>query len=212
VDTDAEGRHRRLEVLATVLLAVAALATAWSTFQSGRWRGEQASETSKATAAHIESSEAHTRAGQLTQIDVATFVQWVNAQTGGERELAAFYRRRFRKEFQPAFVAWLATDPFTSRSAPTSPFVMPQYRLAQTEEARRLAATAVARSASAGDANERADNYLLAVVLFATCLFFAGISTKVRSTRQREIVLGVGCVIFLGTLVWVAASPVSFSV
>src|SRR5262249_28465541 len=52
-----DAKDGRLEVLVTVLLAVAALATAWSTFQSGHWRGEQAVDTSKATAAHIESSE-----------------------------------------------------------------------------------------------------------------------------------------------------------
>jgi hypothetical protein len=208
----ADRRVHRLEVLATTLLAVAALATAWSTFQSGRWRGEQASDTSKATAARIESSEAHTRAGQLMQIDVATFTQWVNARVGGDPKLSAFYRRRFRSEFQPAFAAWIATHPLTSPAAPTSPFVMPQYRLAQTEQATRLAAVAVARSASAGSANERADNYLLAVVLFATCLFFAGISTRVSSTGQREILLGAGWAIFLATLAWVAVSPISFSV
>ena len=72
-------REHRLELLATILLAIAAVATAWSTFQSGRWRGDQAVDTNRALAAHIESSEAHTRAGQLTQIDIATFIQWVDA-------------------------------------------------------------------------------------------------------------------------------------
>ena len=42
-----------VELLATILLAAAALATAWSTYQSTRWRGEQAADTSKSTAARI---------------------------------------------------------------------------------------------------------------------------------------------------------------
>ena len=86
-------RGRRIELLATTLLAAAALATAWSTFQSGRWRGVQASNTGKSTAARVQSSEASTRAGQLTQIDIATFIQWVDAETAGNRKLAGFYRR-----------------------------------------------------------------------------------------------------------------------
>jgi hypothetical protein len=203
--------EHQLEVAATILLAVAALATAWSIFQSGRWRGDQAEDTSKATAARIESSEAHTRAGQLTQIDVATFVQWVDATVAGNRMLARFYRKRFRAEFRPAFAAWIAARPLTNANAPSSPFVMPQYRLAETEQAERLAATAVARSAEAGDANDHADNYLLAVVLFASSLFFGGISTKLRSLRQREVLLGIGWLIFLATLIWVATSPVNFT-
>ena len=44
-------RQRRVELLATILLAVAAVATAWSTYESTRWRGEQTADYSKATAA-----------------------------------------------------------------------------------------------------------------------------------------------------------------
>ena len=81
-------RQHMVELFSTILLAVAAVATAWSTYQSTQWRGEQAVNTSRGTAARIESSEAATRAGQLTQIDIATFVQWTDAHLAGNRELA----------------------------------------------------------------------------------------------------------------------------
>ena len=205
-------RQRRVELLATILLAVAAVATAWSTYESTRWRGEQTADYSKATAARIESSEASTRAGQLTQVDIATFIQWVNASVAGDRKLADFYRRRFRAEFRPAFGAWLATHPRTNRSAPLTPFGMPQYRVAEAVKSQQLNTAAGTYADTAGTANQRSDNYVLAVVLFASSLFFAGISTKLRSLRQREVLLALGWAIFLGTAIWVATSPVSFSV
>jgi len=197
-------------LLATILLAVAALATAWSTFQSGRWRGNQAADNNKGQAARIESSEAHTRAGQLTQIDIAIFIQWVDANASHKTKLARFYRRRFRADFRPAFDAWLAARPFTNPTAPSSPFVMPEYRLAQTAQAERLAATATVLSTAAGNANQRADDYLLALVLFASSLFFAGISTKLKSLRQQEVLLTIGWLIFLASTVWIATIPVTF--
>jgi hypothetical protein len=206
-----DAREHRLEILGTILLTVAALATAWTTFQAGRWRGEQAAATRKTEAARIESSEAHTRAGQLTQIDIAMFIQWANGNLGRDRKQATFYRRRFRKEFRPAFDAWIATRPFTNPAAPTSPFVMPQYRLAATERATELAALATVRSAESADANQNANDYLLALVLFASSLFFAGIATKVRTLGQQEALLGVGWLIFVATLVWIATRPVTFS-
>jgi len=46
------------------------------------------------------------------------------------------------------------------------------------------------------------------VVLFAIALFFAGISTKLRSVRQREALLALGVVLFLGTFVWIVLLPV----
>jgi hypothetical protein len=40
---------------------------------------------------------------------------------------------------------------------------------------------------------------------------FAGISTKLRSSTQREVLLGLGCLIFLAAVIWAATIPVSFS-
>jgi hypothetical protein len=203
-------RQNRVELLATLLLAVAAVATAWSTYQGARWRGEQAAETGKATAARIESSEAATRAGQLTQIDIATFTQWVDATVAGNAELAGFYEQRFREEFQPAFDAWQATQPLTNPDAPLTPFALREYRLADADRATRLNREAGARADTASTANRQADDCMLAVVLFATALFFAGISGKLRGQHQRELLLGLGGVVFLTAAIWVATFPVSF--
>jgi hypothetical protein len=49
---------------------------------------------------------------------------------------------------------------------------------------------------------------MLAVVLFASSLFFAGISMKLGSIRARAGVLILGCILFLGTLIWVLTLPV----
>ncbi len=201
-------RQHWVELFATILLAFAALATAWSTYQSTRWRGEQAVSTSKATAARIESSEAATHAGQLTQVDIATFVQWTDARLMGDDELAEFYRRRFRPEFEPAFDAWLATKPFTNPDAPLTPFAMPEYRVSESVRSSELNAQAGRHSDEAESANQRADNYVLAVVMLAAALFFAGISTKLHEERQREALLALGWLIFLGTAIWIGTSPV----
>jgi hypothetical protein len=209
---DAERRQRRVEVLSTVLLATAAVATAWATYQSTQWRGDQAVDTSKATAARIQSAQAATRAGQETQVDIATFIQWVDADAAGDGKLARFYRKRFRPEFRPAFAAWLATSPKTNPDAPPTPFAMPEYRLATAQQAARLNTLAGVNADSAGEANQRADDYILAVVLFAISLFFAGVSTKVRSLRQQEALLVIGGLLFVGTAVWLATLPATLSI
>jgi hypothetical protein len=201
-------REHWVELLSTILLAFAAVATAWSTYQSTQWRGEQAVDTSKGTAARIESSEAATRAGQLAQIDIATFVQWTDAHVAGNARLAVFYRRRFRPEFQAAFAAWMATKPFTNANAPLTPFAMPQYTVSESVQSSALNAQAEAHSNDAEQANERADDYVLAVVLLASALFFAGISTKLHAPRQREALLVLGWIIFVGTATWIVTSPV----
>jgi hypothetical protein len=203
---------RHFELLATVLLAVAAVATAWASYQSARWHGEQARAQSASIAARVESTRAANVANRQGQIDVALFTQWVDAYARDETVLAAFYDKRFRPEFKPAFDAWVATKPRKNPSAPLSPFAMPQYKLAANAAADRLEVKAAAASQRAGAFIQRADDYSLAVVLFASALFFAGISTRLRSSTTRMIVLGLGAALFLGSVIWIATFPVSLSV
>jgi hypothetical protein len=202
----------RVELTATVLLALATVATAWSGYQASRWNGEQAKAFSRANAARIESTRASGLANTQAQIDVATFIQWVDAYAQEETELADFYFERFREEFRPAVNAWIATRPLRNPDAPLTPFAMPEYARAAEQEARELEAEAEALSAQARMNVQRATNYVLAVVLFAASLFFAGMSAKLRTRRLRVVLLSFGLVVFVGTVAWLATFPVSLSV
>jgi len=202
----------RVELAATVLLAVATVATAWSGYQSTRWNGEQAKAAARANALRIDSAKAAGLANSQTGIDVATFTQWVDAYARKQTELADFYFKRFRAEFRPAVAAWVATRPLKNTDAPLTPFAMPQYKLAARGEAERLDAEAELYAAQARRNIQRASNYVLGVVLFASALFFAGISTKLTSPRLRVALLSIGCAVFLLTALWIATSPVSVSV
>lgn len=202
------GRERHLELITTLLLALAAVATAWSSYQSARWHGEQAKEFGKANAARVESTRASGLESRQVIVDVTTFSQWVDAYARDETQLADFYRERFRDEFRPAVEAWIATRPLVNPAAPPTPFAMPEYRLAATEEAARLEAEAAAHTQAATEDIERADRYVLCVVLFAAALFFAGMSTRLRTEKARMAVLGIGCVLFVGTVVWIGTLPI----
>lgn len=195
-----------------MLLALAAVATAWSSYQASRWNGEQAKAFSRGNAARIESTRASDLATAQKQVDVATFMQWVNAYALDQKRLADFYFRRFRDEFKPAVNAWIATRPVQNPRAPLTPFALPQYRLAASRDAERLEADAEAWSAKARTDVQRATNYVLAVVLFAASLFFAGMSAKLRTRGLRVALLCVGGGIFLGAAVWLATQPTNISV
>jgi hypothetical protein len=212
-NTTAEpARHDWVEIVATVLLAVAAVATAWSSYQANRWNGETTKATSRVNALRVDAARAQGLAQAQTQVDIATFIQWVNATATDEPELAEFYTARFRPEFNPAFDAWLATDPLTDPDAPPTPFAMDEYQLQAQADVERLDAEEELATATVRRNIQRSANYVLAVVLFAVALFFAGMSAKLRGTGPRKALLTVGCVVFLGTLAWIATFPISLSV
>jgi hypothetical protein len=204
--------HNRVELVATVLLALATVATAWSGYQSTRWNGEQVKAGGRANALRIASTKAAGLANTETEIDVATFTQWVNAYAQQQHELADFYFKRFRKEFKPAVNAWIATKPLKNSKAPLTPFAMPQYKLEAQAEAERLDVQAELFVGQVRRDIQRSSNYVLGVVLFASSLFFAGMSVKLRSPKLRLALLTLGCAVFLATAVWIATSPVSVAV
>lgn len=200
------------ELLVTVLLVAAAVGTSWSSYQAARWHGEQAMATSKTNAIRIDAARAAGRADAETQVDVATFIAWADADQLGDDDIADFYVARFRPEFVTAFEAWLATAPLTSPTAPPTPFAMPEYKIAARAEAESLDAQAAKQAAVVADDIQRASNYVLTVVLYAVVLFFAGMSTKVAARRLRWLMIGTAYLLMAATIGWLATFPVSLRI
>ena len=200
------------EIFATVLLSLAAVATAWSSYQAARWNGEQAKTASRVNHVRIDAARAQGLAEAQKQVDVATFIQWVDASAHHDEELTDFYEERFRDEFKPAFQAWLDTDPLVTTDAPSTPFVMEEYKLEAEAQARELDAEEQVLAAQVRRNIQRSTNYMLGVVLFAVALFFAGMSTKLKGRGARTTLLVMGFLVFLGTAVWIATSPISVAI
>ena len=191
------------------MLTVAAVATAWASYQAAHYRSAQGLAGNRSIAARVEANRIAGVANRQIQIDVGSFFQWVDAYQQGDKELATFYYRRLRPEFLPAVTAWIATKPLENPKAPLTPFARPESTSAATADADTLEAKADLASAEALANVERADRYTLCVVLFAMALFFAGISTRLRTGGTRFVALGIGWAAFLGAVVWMVTFPVS---
>ena len=63
----------------------------------------------RGTAARLESTRASDLANAQAQIDVAVFTQWADAYARARSNSATSTSQRFRPEFKPAVVAWIAT-------------------------------------------------------------------------------------------------------
>jgi len=201
-----------VEIVATLLLAVTAVTTAWCGYQATRWNGEQAKTSAAVSATRFQAARAADLANAQTEVDVATFTQWVDAYARNEQELATFYRTRFRDEFGPVVEAWIATRPLKNPDAPLTPFAMPQYELAAATEAGELDQKAEGLGEDVRTYIQHASNYVLGVVLCAVALFFAGISTKLTSPTLRTATVATGWLVFLGTVGWVLTFPISVAV
>ncbi len=94
-------------------------------------------------------------------------------------------------------------------AAAQTPFALPEYQLQALEDADRLEAEAVAAGEEVRTDVERAERYVLAVVLFATALALGGIAARLRLFPVRVALLVVAWAVFIGAVAWVATFPVS---
>lgn len=189
--------EERVEVVAAILLSLATVLSAWGAYQATRWSGEQANNYAESAALRAESGRHGTIASRQIQIDVQTFIAWVDAAAQDDQRLADFYVERFRPEFLPAFTAWRLQPGVGSEGLPEgTPFDQPEYVNAEQSIANDLFAQADAALAEAQWNNQISDNFVLTAVLFASVLFFAGIAARFRPQWIRWTMLGVAVVVF----------------
>jgi hypothetical protein len=203
-------RAQRLEVFASVLMALAVIGAAWASYESSRWSAEQTAQFNAGNAARVESTTLSTRGGQKAQVDVALFIQAANAFAADNTELVDFYLKRARAEFKPALDDWVASKPLTNPDAALTPFALPEYHIGDLERSQELAGKAAAATGLALQANQRSDNFVLATVIYAAVLLLAGVSSLFRGETVRLALVGVATFGFALTSLWVAMMPVTF--
>src|SRR5262245_28282455 len=203
------GRRRRevAEIVEVVILAVVAVATAWSGYQAARWDGRQAFLYGESSRIRIEASEAATLGGQQRLQDVSTFNTWIVAHAQGQRRIADLYVERFSPEYKVAFDAWLATDPLNNPDAPPGPSFMPEYHNAQSEKATELNDEATRAFDEGTEARESADRYVRQTVLFATVLFMVAVSQRFTYRAVRLTATGLAAALMVFALLGVITLP-----
>ena len=187
-----------IEILEAVILALVALATAWSGFQAAQWDGHQAELYGEANLLSVKAVSLNTSDGQDHLYNTNVLNAWLNAHMQGNKEIAQFYERRFLAEYKIAFNAWIKTDPFNNSEAPPGPSYMPGYRSSKMEKASNLSNEALSNFNQGTKARATADNYVLNTVFLATVLVLAVISQRfqIKSIRTGLLILSFLLLLF----------------
>ena len=189
--------ERLVEILEACVLAVVAVATAWSGYQAARWDGRQAELYAMASTQRVEADQALTLGGQQRLLDVTTFNTWIQMQKEGRHGLAALYERRFSPEFKVAFDAWIAAHPFSNPDVPPGPGFMPEYVNPQIEHGTALNEQANASFEAGTAARSTSDQYIRTTVVLASVLFLLALSQRFRLRQVRIGVLVVAGALML---------------
>jgi hypothetical protein len=200
-------RFDLLEIAEAVMLALIAVATAWSGYHAAKWDGHQALLYAHASTLRSEAGVAAIEGAQQRLLDVVQSNEWIRARDAKNPQLADAYRDRLSDEYRVAFDAWLKTEPLTNPDAPSGPTAMPQYRNALLAQAAELNHRATAAFTEGTKSRAIAENYVRSTVLLATVLFLVAIAQRFRIRNVRRGLLLVAGTLMVYALVDVAMYP-----
>ena len=182
-----QSRVEVIEIIEAAILALVAVATAWSGYQAAKWAGNRAEQYAEASRLRVTAEGLATMAGQERIYDSDTFNSWLAAKLDGKSQAAEFFERRFRDEYRPAFAAWMKTDPFNNAQAPPGPIFMPDYHNANHEQFLGLNKQAVEMAEQGTKSGETGDNYVRITVLLATVLLITAIGQRFHFKAVRVV-------------------------
>jgi hypothetical protein len=203
----ADPRHEWVALAEAIVLAVVAIATAWSGYQAAKWDALSAEQYALHGQSIILSQEKTTIAGQYRLYDVTTFNAWMGAKTSGNKALMKFFERRFRPEYRTAFDDWLKLDPMNNEKAPPGPGMMPSFHDPYAAEAADISKQAHAYFEKAVSSRETGDQYVKVTVLLATVLLLTALSQRFKVLSPRVIVVVVAFVLLISATVLIFRLP-----
>ncbi len=199
----------RLEIFEALLLAIVAVSTAWSGYQSARWDGISAASYAQATALRVDGDEKLTLGGQQRLQDSSTFNTWLHAKTTGAHKMAALLERRFSDDYQPSFEAWLATNPLDNPDAPPGPAFLQEYNSHLESEGAELRREATEAFELGRSSREIGEDYVRVSVFLATVLFLIAISQRFEYQKARFGLVGVAVIATVITLGLIISYPLA---
>jgi len=195
------------EIVEVLVLAIVAIATAWSGYQAAKWDGERAFQYGSSSRDRFEADAASTFGGQQLVADSAMFTAWLQAKDSGDTQLQDVLVRRFTPDYRLAFDAWLKTNPLTDPAAPPGPAYMAEYHNPSLEQAKELNAAAADAFDQGTAAGETAEVYVRDTVLLASVLFLVAIAQRLKVRAVRIGAIAIGWALLLYTLISVIGLP-----
>jgi hypothetical protein len=196
-----------VEILEVCVLAIVAVATAYSGFQAAKWDGRQSFLYANASKERFEADAASTLGGQQLVADSSMLTAWLQAEDSGDKTLQDQLVRRFTPDYRAAFDDWLKTDPLTDHNAPPGPGYMPSFHNPNLDQAAHLNEEASANFTEGTEARETADKYVRDTVLFASVLFLVAIAQRFRIRGVRFGANGLAAAVLVYTLLEVSILP-----
>ncbi len=196
-----------LEVAVAVILSLATLASTWCGYQASLWGSVQSAQQAAADSAERLAAEDTIVGLQLRTFDLLEVREYWTAlrqkDTATSDEIFAHLRPQLRRAVEASIAAGVLENPEVP-----GPLQRPEYILPEEQNARRLRDEASQKHTEAQEAWGISGNYVSLTLLFASVLFFGGITGTFTVRRVRVALGSVSLILFIVTMAMLLALPV----
>jgi hypothetical protein len=193
-NADEEGKDSRNELLAAIVLGIAATVTALAAWQGGVAGGDASNARLDAAKHLADANFFYSQANQTSAADQALFVPYAAALTEDNTALADYLTTLMRPELQAAVDWWNATDDAVT---PFEELEGNPYTLEDLEAANAEQEASEGLNEEAEDLDAKADKFDLSTVILALTLFFAGVATLLNKQSVQMGLLAISAVTML---------------
>lgn len=200
-----EARKQRLlnrtELVIAILLGLAAILTAWSTFQSSQLGSSVTAAYSEGIRLSDSASQAFNDASASDVADEALFLEFAKSANAGDEGTAAYIHDSLMSPELQAAVDWWTEQPDSANY--DTPFVPenPNWSTKMYDDAQALDAEAQAKFDEAKVKDGLSNEFDILSIIIAIALFLFGVASLVRQERIKIGLGAVGAVILLFAIV-----------
>jgi hypothetical protein len=197
----------RLELAVAIILSLATLASTWCGYQASAWGGVRSNKQAAADTAERQAAEDTIVGLQLRTFDLLEVRDYWFALRQKDTESRDTIFLHMRPQLRKAIEASLAAGVLQNPELP-GPLQRPEYILTEEVNAKRLRVEAGELHTAAQKAGHASSNYVSLTLMFASVLFFGGITGTFTVRRVRVGLGGIALVLFLFTVAMLIGLPV----
>lgn len=191
VEAPAEPADNWRQVIAAILLGLAATFTAVSAYEAALLDGEALRGYTSSTRTLSDANAFYAQGNQTTAMDQQLFVAYATARHEADTELAEYLETLMRPELREGIAWWEGNEDAVT---PLDETDANPYQVEDFSEAYDLEQEASGIFKTAVRADNQGDKFELSTVLFALTLFFGGISTVFHRQGVSRALLGISTV------------------
>ena len=202
-------KKQRIDLLATILLSLAAVLSAVCAYQASRWYSEMNVSLGESSTLRAAAAKDDRDANRQILGDMMMFFEWADAFRKKDTTLMTALQDRFSQPLKKSFFVWLHLEKKGAANLlpKGTPLELQEYSLELQKESNELVDQSEKIFMTAKKAANIGDSFIFSLVIFSLALFFGAVCTKIDTHLLQAVLLWIGIVIVITGIIIITQLP-----